>query len=347
MQQAAHSSIIDTHFGGDQQAQALVNAAFPLFNCNEGGWDAISDLYDAEGEKADEIIEKLTELQTALNLSDEQLNWVVRNAEAVDLMDEIIQEVDDPTAFVNYAKERIDAVIEHNGAFLDFAFTFLMVTPPGFGNGPIEYEDAIYIPNLRERLDCFDDVNTSGCAFKVSLLVDQVEPGKPTPFLAIKDEDGKTKDVDPGHTFVMIEQTFPDGRQVRLAFGFYPAETLKYGPNVKGAWYENTYHHYDVGMEWNLTEANFITLVNGFKAKGENPPPRYDLEHENCTSLPVRLLNQIGCGIPETIVNYERDDDKGMCPGRLGEDLRTTPVQPWMNFLPNPGTAPLPRGCAE
>lgn len=95
-------------------------------------------------------------------------------------------------------------------------------------------------------------------------------------------------------------------------------------------------------MSWNLTASNFTSLINNAKNVSQTTGI-YHLDSNNCSNFASNLLNSIGLGIPQNSGSWPGGG--GVNPGRLGEDLRTMQLQPWMSRNAGTSTSPESVNC--
>jgi hypothetical protein len=271
--------------------------------------------------------QQLLTLADNLGLTVEHVNWFIGgNLPAISTINQIIAGSD--TSCIQPIKEVINYCISNNQSSSAFVFAFTEVlTVSG------------EIIDLNMLLDCFVISGNENYINKVTLNVDQPIPGSTAAYS--QDASGA---VDVGHTFITIEQVSPDGEVHSLSFGFYPSGGVrpKLNPSAQGAFVHDELHHSDVNMSWNLTASNFTSLINNAKNVSQTTGI-YHLDSNNCSSFASNLLNSIGLGIPQNSGSWPGGG--GVNPGRLGEDLRTMQLQPWMSRNAGTNTSPESVNC--
>ncbi len=192
--------------------------------------------------------------------------------------------------------------------------------------------------DLATRLSCFTVSGNENYTNRVILYADQPVPGDETAYTI------KNGSPDVGHTFIALEQISPNGTVTRFTFGFYPSSSVNpfRNPSALGEFNHDANHNFDVSITWNLTASTFNTLVSN-AISFASTPQTYHLSTFNCTTFAINLLNQVGLNVPQNSGSWPGGG--GLNPGRLGEDMRTMPLQTWMTRNTTSGKAPLSSGC--
>lgn len=218
--------------------------------------------------------------------------------------------------FQDYLNQHPDASAEEK----KFAARFVFVAP------------EILIPNLSEKLNCFDIVNNNNNATfqTIALYVDQPIHNSDK---VIDDRSGPfTKlSVGGGHTWLSITQKIGNETTI-LNVGLYPASSLAASTSapIPGAFGDDSGHQSDVFVRWeSISTATFNALIQNLKSYTYTP--YYDLNNYNCTTWAVKQLENIGLTVPQNEVTFP-NFSKGLCPGQLGQDLKANqPANTYLN----------------
>ncbi|RBL91994.1 hypothetical protein [Chitinophaga flava] len=162
------------------------------------------------------------------------------------------------------------------------------------------------IVNIKDYIKCFN--SSSGA--KVTIYVEQPKPGTRATH----------NWMNPGHTFVSIEQTV-NGQVIRRSLGFYPGQSVDpfANPSTASALVDNSTHEYNVNISVNATPTqlqNVLSIISNFRAV-------YNLNTYNCTNFGIDIANAIGLNVPSTKGSWPNGG--GCNPGDFGEDIRKLP----------------------
>lgn len=160
---------------------------------------------------------------------------------------------------------------------------------------------------IRDRADYFRCIKTRNPAI-LTIYVDQPSPGSTIPVAG----------TDVGHSWISITQTI-DGNTVTRVFGYYPLDGASpMDPRDTGALVNDGAHEYDVSVSVPLTPREVIQLLS---YTINHVPAIYDLNSFNCTDFVVDACRAANVYLPENRQSWIGGG--GLCPGQLGEDLRT------------------------
>lgn len=183
---------------------------------------------------------------------------------------------------------------------------------------------------IRDRTDFFRCFNRSRPA-TLTIYVDQPKAGSAVAVAG----------TDVGHSWLALTQTIGRNTITRV-FGYYPVDGAgPVDPRDAGTLVNDAGHEYDVSVTVPLSPASLSLLLN---YTINSLPATYDLNTFNCTDFVVDACNAAGVTLPENSQSWLGGG--GLCPGQLGEDLRTydIPSKAETRDLDG-GHAPADSGC--
>lgn len=163
------------------------------------------------------------------------------------------------------------------------------------------------VTDLNFYTGCFDRSQPG----KLTIYVDQPQPGSDEPFTIL----GKM-----GHVFISLEQKV-GGTTIRRFFGFHPSGKVspfgnRISPGVIG---NDQSRKHDIYLPIELNAIQFDAALGAIF----NHTPNYDLENYNCTDFALDVAAAAGHTLPRNSGWWIFGS--GRNPGRLGEDLRSSP----------------------
>lgn len=280
--------------------------------------------------------QQLLQLAGQLSLTPGQVGWLIYNIDAMAVVRSFLTAHPNNSAATAIA----NTVIQRQLGFITVDDLELLFDYPGIYSDYVQYltqnpnanpENKMTalrtvvlapnnpIPNLAERLNCFNITSNSNFTHQVTLYVDQP--------VANDDASSSSKEK-AGHTWITLEQDQGGGNITRLSVGLYPEDFASPCDQVDGGAYNNDEGHtFDVSVTWPISDWGFNILVNDLKSQPY--APLYDLSDNNCSTWAVGKLNQLGFNIPATnVVSLSSPPAppachvEGLAPGQLGQDLR-------------------------
>lgn len=178
--------------------------------------------------------------------------------------------------------------------------------------------DGQTISNITDYLKCFD-LNQPAY---VNVYVDQPAPGSSAAYV--------TNPVDPGHTFVSIQQ----GNLVRV-IGFYPVQGVYPigNPSEPSILVDDSGHDYDVKLTIIASGAELSAVVNYAKSYQSV----YHLDKYNCTDFAIKIAEKAGVYLPDSYGTWPGGG--GSNPGALGQYIRTLSSSTGATVKTTPGYA--------
>lgn len=183
---------------------------------------------------------------------------------------------------------------------------------------------------ISNRNDYFRCLKTTSPA-TLTIYADQPTPGQTDPVAG----------TDVGHSWLAISQTVGNTTVTRV-FGYYPMNGASpMDPTDPGTLVNDGGHEYDVSLSVPLNARQLSLLLNYAINK---LPATYDLNNYNCTDFVVDACRDAGIMLPENSQNWFGGG--GLCPGQLGEDLRTLDIPGKTETRDlDGGTGPTNSGC--
>ena len=180
--------------------------------------------------------------------------------------------------------------------------------------------------------DCFDMASGSTTQ-SVTLYVDQPKAGHDDAWVI------KYYGVDPGHTFLSVNQTSGSNKYQRI-IGYYPFNDVSPGNNESpGIIQDDNIHTYDVSITIPLSSSEFNALVQAIDYDIDHTVD-YDLDLYNCSDWAIYMINGIGSfTLPEC--NGTWPGGGGTNPGALGQYLRTLTLPSGATKNTDGGSAPV------
>lgn len=180
------------------------------------------------------------------------------------------------------------------------------------------------IGDIQDYFKCFTNVAGSSNKYRVTICVDQPNPGTRTAWnLSSTGVGGSSSGANPvnvGHTFLILTEETPTGTITRNV-GFYPQDYVSpASPVDKGVLNNNEQHLYNIALTVDVNSSQFFNVQNFIsqvKSSGQN----YDLDNYNCTSFGIKALMAGDVYLNSTIGSWP--GGSGNNPGDLGEDIRT------------------------
>jgi len=179
------------------------------------------------------------------------------------------------------------------------------------------------ISSLPAYFSCFTNVGGTDHSYKVSVCVDEPEPGSRTPW-DVQDASGSSANNNPvntGHAFLILTESYGTTVITRNV-GFYPATKVsplsQTAETAVGVYNNDQAHEYNISGTMNLTNAQFFQILNYCE---DNSAMNYNLNTNNCTTFVLNAVAQAGINLPRTIGSWP--GGSGDDPGDLGEDMRT------------------------
>jgi hypothetical protein len=182
---------------------------------------------------------------------------------------------------------------------------------------------------IRDRNDYFNCFKTTSPAI-LTIYADQPKAGSNDPVYG----------TDVGHSWMSITQTVGNTTVTRV-FGYYPLDGASpMDPTDPGTLVNDSAHEYDVSLSVPLNARQLSLMLN---YTINQLPGTYDLNTYNCTDFVVEACRAAGIPLPENSQTWFGGG--GLCPGQLGEDLRTLdiPAKPETRDLDG-GTGPANSG---
>jgi hypothetical protein len=193
-------------------------------------------------------------------------------------------------------------------------------------------DPAKKITNMAQYLDCFNEWYDA----RITIYVDQPIKGSDQCSTTIL---SPAFDIDVGHTFIGIQQN--DNIKI---LGFYPEYKATPGnPLMPGTAAMDQGHDYDVSVSFDVSGQELMGLVTFLLQNSNNV---YDLNHNNCSNFAIVACMEAGVMLPDapsTWVMGPSAGDPGVCPGKLGEVLRSFSLPSRASSVDIPpfgGTAP-------
>jgi hypothetical protein len=165
----------------------------------------------------------------------------------------------------------------------------------------------------------------------LTIYADQPRPGSNAPVYG----------TDVGHSWLSISQSAV-GKTFTRVFGYYPetgASPME--PSDHGVLVNDAGHEYDVSLSIPITALELAQILNYINTK---LPATYDLNDFNCTDFVIDACRAAGIRLPENPNSWLGGG--GLCPGQLGEDLRTLDIPRKTETRDTDGgNAPTDSGC--
>jgi hypothetical protein len=193
--------------------------------------------------------------------------------------------------------------------------------------------------DLTEYLRCFTNDATS--TYKITVAVDQPIPGTRTKYTTGNSGSSSSSkgDIDAGHTFLILEQTYSNGIKVIRSLGLYPASSVHpLSPNSSGVFTNDEFHNFDVSLTTTVSNTSFLQFIDILK---NSQSEHYNLNNNNCSSFCTKKLSEIGITLPETSGSWFLGIGGGVNPGDLGEDIRQIQLLPNQTRNVSGGNSPL------
>jgi hypothetical protein len=275
------------------------------------------------------VVNQLTNEEFVFLLAEQELFDAIKEFGTKDDVAFLIENPEIKQEFENYIEQNPNATTEQIKFFLRIS--------EEAPDKPMNSEE------LAQRLNCFV-ANSGGNAQvqTVRLMVDQPIYHDPR---IVDDRSGPIQKISHGggHTWLEITQQI-NGVETVLNVGFYPQNSASpLDQEDPGSYNDDTEHQYDVAMGFNLTDAQFNSLIMNLKnATLKN----YHLSNFNCTTWAKEQLGNIGLNIKTNIVSATLFS--GFAPSQLGEDLRNNFGQqpmPHQLFTPSENTIGIPSSC--
>jgi hypothetical protein len=180
------------------------------------------------------------------------------------------------------------------------------------------------IKSISSYFQCFTNVGGTDHNYKVTVAVDQPEPGQRTAWTltpgGLSGSSQASNLVDVGHAFLILTETYGNTTITRNV-GFYPSSAVTpHSPSAQGVLNDDDYHLYNISGSFSLTNAQFFSILN-FISQGNSPGYLYNLNTNNCTTFVINAVSQAGIYLPMTIRAWQ--GGMGADPGDLGEDIRS------------------------
>jgi hypothetical protein len=165
----------------------------------------------------------------------------------------------------------------------------------------------------------------------LTIYADQPIPGSTAP----------VSGSDVGHSWIGISQNI-NGRTINRVFGYYPANGASpLSPRDAGVLVNDAGHPYDVSVSIPISAMDVLQIINYASTR---LPANYDLNTFNCTDFVVDACRAAGFILPENLNSWLGGG--GLCPGQLGEDLRTLDIPGKTETRDTDGgNAPADSGC--
>ncbi|HMJ70922.1 MAG TPA: hypothetical protein VK508_18605 [Cyclobacteriaceae bacterium] len=183
---------------------------------------------------------------------------------------------------------------------------------------------------IRNRNLYFRCLKTSRPA-TLTIYVDQPKAGSTAPVYG----------TDVGHSWLSISQTIGSTTYTRV-FGYYPENGVSpIETSDNGVLVNDSGHEYDVSLSFSISAMDVTQILN---YANNHLPAIYDLNSFNCTDFVVDACRAAGFILPENSNSWLGGG--GLCPGQLGEDLRTLDIPGKAEVHDNDGgNAPIDSGC--
>jgi hypothetical protein len=181
------------------------------------------------------------------------------------------------------------------------------------------------IGNIIDYNKCFTNVAGSGNIFKVTVCVDQPEPGTRQAWgISSPGVNGSTFGSNPvnvGHCFLIFSESTGAG-QIKRNVGFYPSTGVSpVSPVAPGEFSNDDQHGYNIALTIAITNSQFFTMLNFVNDEAN---AEYNLNSFNCVSFVIQTLAKGDLYLPSTIGTWP--GGSGNDPGDLGEDIRSMPL---------------------
>ena len=193
------------------------------------------------------------------------------------------------------------------------------------------------INNLPQKLNCFNTQNNQGGTHKITLYADQP---------IANSDDCSSLAKRGGHAFLGIAQQL-NGESKSLNIGLYPQSLLKAIGYSGGVFNNDENHPYDVSITWDVTPAQFNTLISNLQQF--SIPPDYNVAAYNCSDFALSAIQGIGISFDSPKVPQYIPFPPGTftviyakCSGQLGQDMRAyTPPGGGVTKNTSGGNSPL------
>lgn len=288
----------------------------------------------------------VTYLQSIMGLNQSKTNWLLQHLDKATTMQDFLLTYDPNMTQqekIAAALKHLEMMIEYPG-YLNFVNNFDIEYPtinvpllnladyeftPGSANKPIQ--------NITEYLKCF--TNVAGGTYKVTLAVDQPQPGTRKAFKMLSGGDV----CNVGHTFLILEQTI-GGVTTKRSIGFYPSGTCTpLNPEAPGIINNDEEHDYNVSVSTTLSGTAFMNFISRVK-NNVSLNNNYNLNFNNCTTWAHDMVTNSTEmeNIPGTQSFWPLGH--GMNPGDMGEDIRSMPLNANQAKSTSATMAPLNQG---